>query len=154
MTKIEKVEEIIREYENGSDISVEDAFKGIENVLDDPNFEEDSTYKLYECQLLYCADDSRFSAGIPDTIKHIVYIKSDTDLESLPEYVLKEVPELKELLETFDCEALSVTEYDGYGIEKTLISDWSLSDKFLEINEKELIKAKEQKAKKQTEIER
>ena len=37
MTKLEKIKEIIREYQNGSDadISVEDIIEGIDNVLTD-----------------------------------------------------------------------------------------------------------------------
>ena len=34
MTQLEKIHEIIREYENGSDISAEDVLRGIQNVLD------------------------------------------------------------------------------------------------------------------------
>lgn len=42
MTKIEKIREIIREYENGCDSAIEelDILEGIKNVLDDPTFTE------------------------------------------------------------------------------------------------------------------
>ena len=35
MTQLEKIEEILREYENGSDVSAEDVLEGIKNVLED-----------------------------------------------------------------------------------------------------------------------
>lgn len=41
MTKLDKIKEIIREYENGSDVSALDIICGIENVLDDSTFEEE-----------------------------------------------------------------------------------------------------------------
>lgn len=42
MTKIEKISEIIREYENGCDSAIEaiDILEGIKNVLNDPTFTE------------------------------------------------------------------------------------------------------------------
>ena len=45
MTKLEKIEEIIREYRNGSDadISAEDIIEGIDNVLSDDS-------KSYDCE--------------------------------------------------------------------------------------------------------
>lgn len=44
MTKLDKIEEIIREYENGVDSSIDasDILEGIKNVLDDPTFTKEA----------------------------------------------------------------------------------------------------------------
>ena len=39
MTKNEKIAEIIREWENGSDVSAEEVVEGIKNVLEDETFQ-------------------------------------------------------------------------------------------------------------------
>lgn len=48
MTKLEKIREILREYENGTDSSVDaqNILKGINNVLDDPTFTEHETDEM------------------------------------------------------------------------------------------------------------
>lgn len=54
MTKIEKIEEIIREYENGVDSAINaiDILEGIKNVLDDPTFTEHETDEKRGCGIL------------------------------------------------------------------------------------------------------
>lgn len=48
MTKIEKIEEIIREYENGTDtdMNASDVLKGIENVINDYRSFDDNILRL------------------------------------------------------------------------------------------------------------
>lgn len=49
MTKLDKIEEIIREYENGANdsISASDILEGIKNVLDDPIFTIETSESHY-----------------------------------------------------------------------------------------------------------
>jgi len=47
MTKLDKIEEILREYNNGSNISAEAVLSGIENVMNDPEFTKgDDTLRI------------------------------------------------------------------------------------------------------------
>lgn len=54
MTKLEKIREILREYENGADSSVDTSviLSGITNVLNDPIFTEHETDKMRGCDIM------------------------------------------------------------------------------------------------------
>ena len=63
----------------------------------------------YLCRFLYIGDTSRHSANIPDEVGHICLINSDSkELEEIDTYKLSKHWEIKELLDEYDCERVSL----------------------------------------------
>ena len=68
--------------------------------------------RFYTCELLYISDTSSHSANIPDTVGYTCIIQSDTDLEKVNPWLIKEIDEIKELLDEYDCEDIRLEEID------------------------------------------
>ena len=80
MNKIEKIEEIIREYENGCDSSIDalDILEGIKNVIDDPTFTNEIYTETPAGKLCACINSD---PHCPSVSMYLMPKSSDTILD-------------------------------------------------------------------------